>query len=149
MVSCSEVWYDLKEEELRKLEQCDESLPRKILNCSSQVPFVILYLELCVLLARFIIMLRRLSYLQLILKQSSKKSLLFQFFKAQLENPTKNDWAIQAIKYVAALKMNINLDEIEDMSTEKFTKNCKEKFTYIAFQYLEEKQTKVSKECHI
>ena len=143
MLSCSEIWYDLKEEDLRKLEQCDENLLRKILNCSNQVPFVVMYLELCVLPARFIIMLRRLSYLQLILKQSTKKSLLFRFFRAQLENPTKNDWATQALKDVTALKMNLNLDEIEHMSTDKFTKICKEKVTYIAYQYLEEKKSKL------
>ena len=59
MLSCSESWYDLKDEEIRKLEQCDECLLRKILNCTYQVLYEILDLEIAVLPARYIIMLRR------------------------------------------------------------------------------------------
>ena len=37
MLSCSETWYNVTESELRKLEQIDEKLMCKILDCSSQV----------------------------------------------------------------------------------------------------------------
>ena len=71
MLSCSEVWYNVTEAELRKLEQTDEKLLCKILNCSSQVTNEMLYLELGILPIRFIIKLRRLLYFQHILQQKS------------------------------------------------------------------------------
>ena len=55
MLSCSEVWYNISEQELTKLEHVDEKLLRIILNCSSQVTHEMLYLELGLLPARFII----------------------------------------------------------------------------------------------
>ena len=63
MLSCSEVWYNVNEHQLRKLEQVDEKLLRIILNCSSQVTHETLYLELGRMPIRFIIKLRRIIYL--------------------------------------------------------------------------------------
>ena len=62
MQSCCEVWYHVTEWELRKLEQVDESLMRKIFNCSSQVTSEVLSLELGLLPIRFIIKMRRVIY---------------------------------------------------------------------------------------
>ena len=70
MLSCSETWYNVTENDLRKLEQVDESLMRKIFNCSSQVTSEILSLELGLLPVRYIIMLRRIIYFQ----QKSRKA---------------------------------------------------------------------------
>ena len=72
MLSCSEVWYDVTESDMRKLEQTDELLLRKIFDCSSQVTCEMLYLELGLLPARYIIKLRRIIYFQHILKQRRK-----------------------------------------------------------------------------
>ena len=73
MLSCSEAWYNVTESELRKLEQIDEKLMCKILDCSSQVTHEMLYLELGLLPIRFMIKLRRLTYFQHILQQQKKK----------------------------------------------------------------------------
>ena len=62
MFSCSETWYNVTESELRKLEQIDEKLMCKILDCSSQVTHEMFYLELGLLPIRFISKLRRLTY---------------------------------------------------------------------------------------
>ena len=77
MLSCCEVWYDVTEWELRKLEQTDEKLLRKILNCSSQVTIEMLSMELGLLPVRFIIKLRRIIYLQHLLKQKKTNSLIY------------------------------------------------------------------------
>ena len=42
----SEAWYNLKQEEINKLEQADEILLRKILECPASTPKEMLYLEL-------------------------------------------------------------------------------------------------------
>ena len=73
MLSCSEVWYGLTEWDLRKLEQTDENLLRHILNCSSQVTSDVLSLELGLLPVRFIIKLRRITYLHHIMNQRNEK----------------------------------------------------------------------------
>ena len=46
MISCSEVWYNISENEYRKLEMTDESLLRDFLGCSIQVTTEMLYLNL-------------------------------------------------------------------------------------------------------
>ena len=87
----SEVWYDLKETEIRLLEQIDESLLRKLLNAHSKTPLEALYLELGCLPLRYIIKARRLNYLHYLVNLKDDE-LLAKFFKAQLNSPTKGDW---------------------------------------------------------
>ena len=80
MLSCTEIWYNLTEWEYRKLEQTDEMLMTKILNCSSHIHIEVLYLELGLMPIRFIILLRRVMYLHHILKQQKDQTLLYTFF---------------------------------------------------------------------
>ena len=98
MLSCCEVWYNLSEWELRKLEQTDEMLLRKVLDCSYQITSEMLSLELGLFPVRFIIKLRRVIYLQHILKQKEKNTFLFQFYEAQCMEPKKNYWVSQVQK---------------------------------------------------
>ena len=64
IISCSEIWYNITELQYRKLEQIDEMLLKKIFNFSSQIRIKVLYLELGLMLIRFIILLRRVIFLQ-------------------------------------------------------------------------------------
>ena len=59
----TEIWYDLKESEIRELEEIDETLLRQILKAHSKTPLEALYLELGCLPIRHIIMARRINYL--------------------------------------------------------------------------------------
>ena len=131
MLSCSEVWYNLSEWDLRKLEQTDEALIRNIFDCSSQVTSEVLSLELGLLPARYIIMMRRIIYLHHIMKQRNKDSLIFNFLMVQIGQPKKNDWASQAIKDLA--EIGYKIEDIETLSTEKFKDICKTKVTLKAF----------------
>ena len=136
MLSCSETWYNVTENDLRKLEQVDESLMRKIFNFSSQVTSEILSLELGLLPVRYIIMLRRIIYFQQILKQKSKNSLIYQFLSAQMQNPKRNDWYIQVQKDLEVLDITENIQNIETMSKEKYKTICKTQVKKKAFIYL-------------
>ena len=149
MLSCSEVWYDVTESDMRKLEQTDELLLRKIFDCSSQVTCEILYLELGLLPARYIIKLRRMIYFQHILKQRRKNTLLYQFLIAQIEEPKKNDWVSCIRKDMVELEIQMNSDEIEEMNIEKFKNMCKEKVVKKAYKYLENKKFSHEKVRHI
>ena len=84
MLFNSEIWYDLKENEMRELEEIDEALLRKILNAHSKTPIEALYLEMGCLPLRYIIMARRVNYLYYLCKLNEDE-LLYNFFKAQLE----------------------------------------------------------------
>ena len=142
VISCSEVWYKVTEWEYRKLEETDEILLKKIFNCSSEINPEMLYLELGLMPIRFIIMLRRLIYLQHILKQNPEQTLLYNFFRAQIENPSKNDWVSSVVKDLCTAKIDFELFEIEDMAEEKYKDICKQKVKNLALEYLLEKKSK-------
>ena len=101
-----------------------------------------MYLELGLMPIRFIIVLRILSFLRHILKQQHKNSLLFQFFKAQLENPKLNDWITRVMKDLEKVNIDLELIEIQNMTEESLKKLCKEKVILKAFEYLILKHTK-------
>ena len=98
----SEAWAYLTNKNLRLLEQIDESFLSKILESGSNTSNTIKYLELGVLPIRFEIMKRKVIFLQYILKQE-KISMIYQVFKATLENPTKNDFVQICTQYLVAL----------------------------------------------
>ena len=82
-----EMYYNLKETELRKLEQIEEGFMRQILKTTRGCPLSQMYLSLGQIPARFEIIKMRLLYLKYILEQN-EESLLSKFFKLQLEQPT-------------------------------------------------------------
>ena len=100
-----------------------------------------LYLELGLMPIRFIIMLRRIIYLQHILKQKQEKTLLYRFFKAQIENPNKSDWVSGVVQDLCSAKIDLELMEIEDMTEERYKIMCKQKVQTLAFEYLMEKKS--------
>ena len=98
-----------------------------------------MYLELGLMPARFIILLRRLMYLQHILKQKNQDTLLYRFFKAQMDNSSKNDWVTGALQDLEKVNINMELSEIEQMPEESFKNMCKQKVKSLAFEYLNNK----------
>ena len=96
ILSSSEVWYGITQVELERLKQVDEMWMKELMECSSSVPRDLLYLELGIVPIRYVIQIRRLLYLQHILKQK-KDSLLHRFFMAQLPNPTHRDWVSRVL----------------------------------------------------
>ena len=72
----SEAWVNLSEKDIKILEQTDEILLNKILECDSNTSNVFKYLELGIYPVRFEIMKRKIVFLQYILKQK-KDSMIF------------------------------------------------------------------------
>ena len=119
ILSSSEVWYGVTDADIRKLERIDEMLWSNILECSSSVPADLIYLELGLLRIRDIIIIRRIMFLHHIMKQE-KESLLFQFCLAQVRSPSHNDWVSQEIKDLEEIDLDIEFEDIENTSKEKF-----------------------------
>ena len=107
----SEVWYDLKEKDIRELEEIDEALLRKILNAHSKTPLEALYLELGVLPLRFIIKARRINYLRY-LANLKENELLYNFYKAQKTSPGKGDWIMTVLNAIEEIGLQINIDKL-------------------------------------
>ena len=135
ILSGSEVWYGLTLTEIEKLEEIDESLLRQVFESSKFVTKVMLYFELSVLPIRHLIKMRRVLYLQDILKQK-QNSLLHTFFVAQLENETHGDWASQVMQDLEDLEITLNLSEIKEMSKFCYKSIVRKQVVTYALSYL-------------
>ena len=87
----ADMYYDLKEFQLRQIERIEEGYLRKVLNTTKGCPIVQLYLEVGHIPARFEIQKMRLLYLKYILEQN-EDSILKKSLQLQFENPNRGDW---------------------------------------------------------
>ena len=140
-----EMYYNLKESELRHLERIEESFLRKVMNTTRGCPITQLYLEMGHIPARFEIQKMRLLYLKYILEEN-EESLLRKFLELQMEEPIKGDWASTCFQDLQQLEISESLDEIKRMSKSKFTNMLKSRLRVNALKYLIEKQKSKGKE---
>ena len=140
----SEAWVNYTEKDVRILEQCDELLLSRILECDANTSNAFKYLELGVIPIRFEIMKRKLMFFQYILKQN-KNSMIYRILKAIEENPIKNDFVFTCKKYLEKLKMNVTFDELEKMSKLQLRRMLKERIKSEALVYLKNQQIKQEK----
>jgi hypothetical protein len=84
----ADVWYGFEPRDLKELENLDREMIRKVFQCPFSTPVEAGHLELGLLPLSCIVKERRVHY---ILK-SEKSQMLYKFFIAQWENPTKHDW---------------------------------------------------------
>ena len=90
LLYAADMYYDLKESELRQIERIEENYLRQVLKTSKGCPIIQMYLAVGQIPARFEIQKMRLLYLKYILHQDSD-SLHSKFFCLQLDLPTKGD----------------------------------------------------------
>ena len=143
-----EVWYGLTLQDVTHLEQVDEIFLRKILEAPSSSPKCMLYLETGCKPIRFVIKMRRLMFLQYILKEDPD-SLVSQFFHAQDANPSKNDWSLSCKKDMEELNLNMSHEDIREMSCDRFKNVVSEATTKLALEYLNVEKGKLNKVKHI
>ena len=86
MRNISATWYNLTQKEISEFEMVDEILLRKIFSAHSKTPKEALYLESGNVPIRFILIARRVTFLQYIMNEE-ESSLLNSFSKAQVEGP--------------------------------------------------------------
>ena len=140
----SEAWVNYKEKDVRILEQCDEMLLTRILECDGRSSNPLKYLELGAVPIRFQIMRRKLAFLHYLLNQD-KDSMIYNVLKATGENPVKNDFVLTCEKYLETLEINLSFEEIAKLSKFKFNKLLKGKIEKAAFTYLKKQQSKQEK----
>ena len=141
----ADMYYDLKEGELRQLERIEEQFLRKIFKTTKGCPITQLYLEIGQFPARFEIQKMRMLYLKYILEQEDK-STLKKFLKLQIGEPNRGDWASTCRNDLEELKIELSYEQIKVMTKSKFTNILKQKITENALKYLLEKQGSKGKE---
>ena len=140
----SEVLVNMSHNNIRSLEQIDEALLSRILECEPNTSNAMKYLELGLYPIRFECMKRSILFFQYILKQD-KSSMIYQVLKATWEKPIKNDFVETCKKYLGILQIDMSFQEIEEISVWKFKKLVELKTKEAGFKYLikeKQKQTK-------
>ena len=92
----SEAWHGVKKEDMKKLEKIDEILLRSLMGSHQKTPLEFLYLETGTLPISFIIMIRRITYLQTLLTRNDEE-LTKRILMEQRKNPTNGDF-IELVK---------------------------------------------------
>ena len=121
-----EVWYGLRKYEIEELETLDRILLCEILALPRTTPSEALFLESGCLNIGTIVKMRRLNYLQYLLK-CDENAMLSKFFKAQLNFPVKDDWTEQAIQDLRDFNITENLHSIKMTSVYKWRKLVKKR----------------------
>ena len=84
---------------------------------------------------RFVIMSRRLLFLQYILQEQGD-TLLHSFLVAQMKDTLKGDWWETVQNDLVELKLDLSLSEIKLMSVESFKKKVRKHVSEMAFYWL-------------
>ena len=116
-----EMYHNLKETEIRRIERIEEGFMRKILQTSRGCPIIQLYLEIGQAPARFEIQKMRLLYLKYILDEE-EDSILKKFLNLQFKEPVRRDWASTVMRDINELEINLSLEEIKNMTKTKFSR---------------------------
>ena len=72
--------------------------------------------------------------------QQKKDTFLHKFFMTQIKFPTQNDWVSSVLEELDKLVIDFELEQIENMSKEKYKSIVKERVELIAFEYLIDKK---------
>ena len=137
-LNACETCYNIKENEYRLLESYEERLFIEALKTGSKCPRAIMYLDLGVCPARFIIKKYKLNFLHYILNQP-EESLMKTFFEAQMNHPSKGDWVSEMKNLIIEWKVANTFEEVRAIKKNQYEKIVNEKVKAEAFQYLKKK----------
>ena len=108
MLSSSECWLGLTQQQVRKLEMVDEMLLERLLETPSYSSRALLYLNLGLSPIRCILMQKRILFLHYILNED-QDSLIHQVLQAILEDPQKNNFGCQVKEDLKSLEIELIL----------------------------------------
>ena len=140
----SEVWYGLTTTEINDFENLDIVLLRRILKSPTSTPKEAFYLELGLIPLGVVIKAKRINYLHNIVTRKESE-MIFNFFKAQWNNPVRGDWTETVKTDLEDFSISINLEDIKKQSKEVFKKKVKAKAQEYSLNILLEKKETHSK----
>ena len=144
LVFNSEIWYNLSNQQLVKLEQVDEMFLRQVFNVAKSTPREGLYIECGKLPVKHLVKMRRLMYYWHIIHRNDDE-LISKFYTAQSLDPSNGDWVLQVKKDKKDIGLNISEEEIRSMSKDRFKSIVKQKIEKLGIEYLEKVKNSHSK----
>ena len=87
----SEAWHNISKKHIEELEVVDHQLLRHIVGAHAKVPIEFLYLETGLILLTDTVRIRRMLFLQNILKRTDNE-LIKRIYVSQKAKPVKGDW---------------------------------------------------------
>ena len=144
LVTNGETWFNLTKTDIDNLEQCDEALLRMILAAHSKTAREMLYLALGVVPVRFILMSKRLNYLKYMLNEDDG-TMLKDCLLAQQDEPTRGDWYSTIKADLEQLDINMNFQQIRNVSVNCFKTIVRKQIRLKALAYLQQCQLSHSK----
>ena len=81
----------------------------------------------------------RILFLKFILDENPD-SLIHRFYKLQLENPKRGDWASACLENMKQLEIDMSLQEIKTVSENRLKNILKKSINETALEYLTDKQ---------
>ena len=130
MIFNGEVWYDVTRKEIEDLESVDRMFLNQLMGIPKTAPMEAVYLELGIMPIRMIIKQRRLKYLYYLLKRKSNQ-MISHFFLAQSNNPSPGDWTETVKKDMEDVGIDLEKEDIKNMSKHSYEKLVKEKSNYM------------------
>ena len=140
-LSNSEVWHNLKKNEIKELELVDEYFLRKIMKCPSKSPKESIYLETGTVPISFILQKKRLTYWYHLITRE-KHELISKVYHAQKRRPIKGDWVTTIEKDLEEIELGFDEEAVRCMSKKQFKRILSKKINSAAFRHLE--QTKAT-----
>ena len=131
MLYNSEAWHNLKEKEVRRLEEVDEHL----LHTHAKTPLEFLYLETGAIPIRYVIGSRRICFLQTILQREDDE-LTKRVYKAQSKAPLEGDFYKLVKKDLENIGEEINETKIINTTVKSFKEHVKKKTRVAVLTYL-------------
>ena len=139
LVFNSEVWYNVTNAQLEKLEQIDELYLRKMFSVAKTAPKVGLFIECGKLPVKIVIKMRRIMYYWQILHKDEDE-LLSKFFTVQKYSPSEGDWVCQVQKDMSDIKLDLSEAVIKSLSQFQFRNLVRKKIDIFAIDYLKSKR---------
>ena len=133
----SEVWHNVKETDIEQFVTINKYLLRGLVQAHAKTPGEHLYLEMGALPITHVIRVRRLLYLQTILKRHNDE-LIKRVYSSQKENPVAGDWCEIVKDDLEKIQLDMSDTEIEEMSTYDSKKMIKRRVRQTVFNELEE-----------
>ena len=144
LLTNSEAWYGVTNNQLEQLEKVDEALLRNLLGCHSKTARELLYLETGTIPLRYIVMGKRLNYLRYLLNEE-EDAMVRRFLEAQITSPIKGDWILTVKENLSHLGIDMSFEAISATSKNTFKAIVKEAIHKKALEYLQSLQSSHSK----
>ena len=111
----AEIWYNFSPSDSQEFDNLDKLFFRRLLRVPKSTPIESFYLEMGAIPVSIIIQMRRLNYLNSILRRG-KSGMLYSFFITQWFNPSKGDWTEQVKADLKEFEIPIDLNFISSKS---------------------------------